>query len=71
MKLVSSAENAWNAAAQSPELRALQDSERDRVYFDPAVSMVKRDGLGALGQFIYYDAAVVHGRGISMRVSLR
>jgi len=54
---------AWKAAAQSPEFRALQDSERDRVYFDPAVSMAKRDGLGALGQFIYYDAAVVHGRG--------
>ena len=54
---------AWKAAAQSPEFRALQDSERDRVYFDPAVSIAKRDGLGALGQFIYYDAAVVHGRG--------
>jgi len=54
---------AWKAAAQSAEFRALQDSDRDRVYFDPAVSMAKRDGLGALGQFIYYDAAVVHGRG--------
>jgi len=54
---------AWKAAAQSPEFRAVQDSERDRVYFNPAVSMAKGDGLGALGQFIYYDAAVVHGRG--------
>jgi len=54
---------AWKAAAQLPEFRASQDSERDRVYFDPAVSMAKGDGLGALGQFIYYDAAVVHGRG--------
>lgn len=54
---------AWKAAAQSSEFQDVQDSERDRVYFDPAVSMAKDDGLGALGQFIYYDAAVVHGRG--------
>jgi len=54
---------AWKAAAQSSEFRASQDSARDRLYFDPAVSMAKDDGLGALGQFIYYDAAVVHGRG--------
>jgi len=38
---------AWKAAAESPEFRALQDSERDRVYFDPAVSMANRDGLVA------------------------
>ncbi|SDZ26208.1 Glycosyl hydrolase family 46 [Variovorax sp. YR634] len=64
MKLVSSAENSTlDRRAQLPEFRALQDRERDRVYFDPAVSMAKDDGLGALGQFIYYDAAVMHGRG--------
>lgn len=54
---------AWKAAAQSFEFRAEQDDERDRVYFDPAVALAKSDGLGTLGQFIYYDAAVVHGRG--------
>jgi len=54
---------AWKDAAKSAEFTASQDSERDRVYFDPAVSLGKADGLGALGQFIYYDAAVVHGRG--------
>jgi chitosanase len=38
-----------------------QESERDRVYFDPAVALAEQDGLQALGQFAYYDAAVVHG----------
>ena len=40
-----------------------QDDERDRVYFNPAVQQAKADGLGALGQFIYYDAIVMHGPG--------
>jgi chitosanase len=42
-------------------MRRAQNAERDRVYFDPAVSLGKADGLNALGQFAYYDAAVVHG----------
>lgn len=54
---------AWKAAAQLPEFRVAQDNERDRSYFNPALAIAKRDGLGVLGQFIYYDAAVVHGRG--------
>jgi chitosanase len=33
------------------------------VYFNPAVSQAKKDGLRALGQFIYYDAIVMHGDG--------
>lgn len=43
--------------------RTAQDSERDSVYFDPAVRLAKLDGLGTLGQFIYYDAMVLHGPG--------
>ena len=35
----------------------------DRMYFDPAVRRAKADGLGTLGQFIYYDAIVMHGPG--------
>jgi chitosanase len=35
--------------------------ERDTVYFNPSVALAKQDGLNALGQFAYYDAAVVHG----------
>jgi chitosanase len=33
------------------------------VYFDPAVRQAERDGLGTLGQFLYYDAMVMHGAG--------
>ncbi|MGW9380787.1 chitosanase [Streptomyces albidoflavus] len=40
-----------------------QDGERDRVYFAPAVARGKQDGLGALRQFCYYDARVMHGHG--------
>ncbi|MFJ6081971.1 chitosanase [Streptomyces sp. NPDC092369] len=54
---------AWKAEAKLPAFRAAQDEERDRVYFDPAVRQAKLDGLGTLGQFIYYDAMVFHGPG--------
>jgi chitosanase len=54
---------AWKKAAADPDFRAAQNAERDRVYFNPAVKQAKRDGLGTLGQFIYYDAIVMHGNG--------
>lgn len=53
--------DAWVAAAADPVFQEAQDVERDTVYFDPAVAQAKEDGLRALGQFAYYDAAVVHG----------
>jgi chitosanase len=53
----------WVAAAADPAFRKAQDDERDRVYFNPAVRQAKADGLGALGQFIYYDAMLMHGPG--------
>ncbi|MFF3486204.1 chitosanase [Streptomyces sp. NPDC002701] len=56
-------EAAWRAEAGKAAFRRVQDAERDRVYFDPAVRLAKRDGLGVLGQFIYYDAMVMHGPG--------
>src|SRR5262249_29363596 len=52
---------AWRRAAGDPAFQAAQNNERDSVYFDPAVELAKSDGLNALGQFAYYDAAVVHG----------
>ncbi|MER6785312.1 chitosanase [Streptomyces sp. NPDC000658] len=55
--------DAWRAESRVPAFRAAQDAERDRVYFDPAVRRGRADGLGALGQFIYYDALVFHGPG--------
>ncbi|MFB7685574.1 chitosanase [Streptomyces sp. NPDC056140] len=53
--------NAWRQAAADPVFQATQEAERDRVYFNPAVGQAKTDGLKALGQFAYYDAAVMHG----------
>ncbi|MFC4529920.1 chitosanase [Sphaerisporangium dianthi] len=53
----------WKAAAKDTAFQTAQDDERDRVYFDPAVQQAKKDGLRALGQFIYYDAFVMHGPG--------
>ncbi|MFI6858661.1 chitosanase [Streptomyces sp. NPDC050421] len=54
---------AWADAAGDAAFRSAQDTERDRSYFDPAVRQAKEDGLGALGQFVYYDAYVMHGAG--------
>jgi chitosanase len=53
--------SAWKTAAKDKVFQTAQNDERDRVYFNPAVSQGKKDGLGTLGQFIYYDAMVMHG----------
>lgn len=58
-------ERAWAEAAKDSVFRQAQDSERDRSYFNPSVSQAKKDGLSTLGQFIYYDAIVMHGPGDS------
>ena len=52
---------AWKAAATDPIFQKAQEDERDRMYFTPSVSLAQSDGLRALGQFVYYDAAVMHG----------
>ena len=52
---------AWRKAANDPVFQQAQENLRDRFYFDPSVALAKADGLNALGQFAYYDAAVVHG----------
>ena len=54
---------AWRSAAADPVFQQAQEDERDSVYFNPAVQQAKKDGLRALGQFIYYDAIVMHGPG--------
>lgn len=51
----------WAKEAGVPAFQAAQDKERDDVYFNPSVAQGKADGLHALGQFAYYEAAVVHG----------
>ncbi|WP_163506691.1 chitosanase [Fodinicola acaciae] len=57
--------NDWKKAAKLQSFKDAQNGERDRVYFNPAVNQAKADGLGALGQFAYYDAIVMHGPGSS------
>ncbi|MFG2473244.1 chitosanase [Streptomyces fagopyri] len=54
---------AWRKEAAVAAFREAQDTERDEVYFDPAVRRAELDGLGTLGQFVYYDAMVMHGPG--------
>jgi chitosanase len=53
----------WRTAAKDSVFQQCQNDERDRVYFNPAVSRGKSDGLRTLGQFCYYDAIVMHGDG--------
>ncbi|MFC9671588.1 chitosanase [Streptomyces sp. NPDC056637] len=53
----------WGKAAEDSAFQQAQNDERDRVYFNPAVSQGKADGIGTLGQFAYYDAIVMHGDG--------
>lgn len=53
----------WKTAAQDPKFQQAQNEERDRAYFNPAVDQGEADGIHTLGQFMYYDALVVHGPG--------
>ncbi|SHL58333.1 chitosanase [Actinacidiphila paucisporea] len=55
--------SAWKTAAKDTVFQQAQNDERDSVYFNPSVNQAKSDGLGTLGQFIYYDAIVMHGPG--------
>ncbi|MGF1340289.1 chitosanase [Streptomyces flavovirens] len=52
---------AWARVADDTAFRRAQDAERDETYLDPAVARAEADGLSALGQFVYYDAFVMHG----------
>jgi len=51
----------WAKESKLAAFQAAQEKERDDVYFNPSVTLAKSDGIRALGQFAYYDAAVVHG----------
>ncbi|WP_270137240.1 chitosanase [Kribbella sp. CA-293567] len=53
----------WATAAGDSAFKTAQNDERDRVYFNPSVRQGKSDGVGVLGQFMYYDAIVMHGDG--------
>ena len=51
----------WIAAAGTRGFQLAQDAERDTMYFTPALTAAHQDGLRPLGQFAYFDAAVMHG----------
>jgi hypothetical protein len=51
----------WKTAAADTKFQQAQDYERDLLYFNPALKQALADGVPVLGQFAYYDAAVVHG----------
>ena len=53
----------WRTAAADPVFQGAQDQALNDIYFNPALNQAKADGLGILGQFIYYDAYVMHGEG--------
>ncbi|SQC93638.1 Chitosanase precursor [Cedecea neteri] len=55
--------SAWKQAANDPAFRAAHDNILTEQYLEPAVKQAKEDGLNTLGQFIYYDALVMHGPG--------
>ncbi|WP_284044687.1 chitosanase [Paractinoplanes maris] len=52
---------AWRAAAKDPVFQKVQEDARDAYYFNPSMRIARDDGLRALGQFAYFDAAVMHG----------
>jgi len=56
-------ENDWKDASEDAEFQEAQNKIRDDMYFNPAVDQAVKDGLSILGQFIYYDAIVMHGPG--------
>lgn len=55
----------WRAAAKSNCFIEAQNSVLYDQYMKPAIDYALEDNLSPLGQYIYYDALVVHGSGES------
>ena len=53
----------WKQSAHDPKFIEAQDKIVKEMYLNPAVHYAERDNLSPLGQYIYYDALVVHGPG--------
>lgn len=54
--------NDWKTAGKDPKFQQAQEYLRDQIYFNPAINLAKQDGVKTvLGQFAYYDTAVMHG----------
>jgi len=56
-------ENDWKKSAKDKKFIQAQDDILNQQYLKPALKAAKEDNLGPLGQYIYYDAIVVHGPG--------
>ncbi len=68
-------EDAWRKCDRADKYRdAFREAQmdvRDEDYFEPAVKAAQNHGpakLGTLGQFIYYDAWVMHGGGDAVAI---
>lgn len=55
--------SAWKKASKTPQMKEAQNEILNEQYMLPAVGTAQVDGLSPLGQYIYYDALVVHGPG--------
>lgn len=56
-------ELAWDAAASDPVFLKAQVGLATDWYLNPALEQAAADGIGAFGQFAYYDAMIQHGSG--------
>ncbi|KRN01817.1 csn protein [Levilactobacillus senmaizukei DSM 21775 = NBRC 103853] len=54
---------AWQQAGHDRQLVVAENQELDRLYLRPVLRAAQQDDLSPLGQYIYYDAIVVHGPG--------
>lgn len=53
----------WHKVANDKRFIQAQDEILNQQYMKPALKAAKADNLSPLGQYIYYDAIVVHGPG--------
>ncbi len=53
----------WEKACKDNEMIEAQNYIVETMYLNPAIKYAKEDNLSLLGQFIYYDALVMHGSG--------
>lgn len=59
-------ETDWATAANTdPLFRQVQRDWRQSMYWGPALTAAREDGLSALGLLIYYDTIVNHGPGVA------
>ena len=55
--------DAWEKSAEDSLMIQAQNDILNEQYMTPAITYAEEDGLSPLGQYIYYDAMVVHGEG--------